>query len=202
MKPVSIIGAAALLLVATAVSAQSLGDVAKQEAERRKTVKTTGKVYTNDSVHPDSTSAAPAPAPPAPAAEPKPPAADAKTPAADPKTPAADAPAGTTPPPAGAAAKADDPKTEAYWKKRVSAVRDSLSRAQTFAEALQTRINTLSADFVNRDDPAQRNIIAADRQKATDELARLKGEITQYQKAITDIQDEARRANVPAGWVR
>ena len=60
----------------------------------------------------------------------------------------------------------------------------------------------LSADFVNRDDPAQRNVITADRQKATDELARVKTEIAQFQKAITDIQDEARRANVPAGWAR
>jgi len=77
-----------------------------------------------------------------------------------------------------------------------------LSRAQTFADALQSRINVLSADFVNRDDPAQRNVIGADRQKAVDELARVKTEIAQFQKAITDIQDEARRANVPAGWVR
>ena len=173
----------ALLLVAAAVSAQSLGDLAKQEAERRKNIKTTAKVYTNDNVRSDSTSAAPAAAP----------AAETQTPAAAP-APSSGAQAGP--------AKADDPKTEPYWKKRITAARDSLSRAQTFAEALQTRINALSADFVNRDDPAQRNVIAADRQKATDELARVKGEITQFQKAITDIQDEARRANVPAGWVR
>jgi len=201
MKTVGIIGGAvALLLVAAVVSAQSLGDVAKQEAERRRNIKTTGKVYTNDSVHSDSTSAAPAAV--TPAAEPKTPVADPKTPAADAKTPATDAPAATTPPQAGAAAKPDDPKTEAYWKKRVAAAREGLARAQTFAEALQSRINVLSADFVNHDDPAQRAVIGADRQKATDELTRVKGEIAQYQKAITDIQDEARRANVPAGWVR
>ncbi len=200
MKSVGIVGAAvACFLVAAAVSAQSLGDVAKQEAERRKNIKTAGKVYTNDSVIPDSSSAAPATAPPA---EPKTPAAEPKTPAAEPKTPAPDAPAGTTPAQAGATAKPDDPKTEAYWKKRITAARESLARAQTFAEALQSRINVLSADFVNHDDPAQRNVIGADRQKATDELTRVKGEITQYQKAITDIQDEARRANVPPGWVR
>ncbi len=186
MKPVGIIGGAvALLLVAAALSAQSLGDVAKQEAERRKNIKTTGKVYTNDNVRTDSTSAAPAPVQ-----------------AAQPQTSTATAPPAANSPQAGAPAKTDDPKTEPYWKKRITAARDSLSRAQTFAEALQTRINTLSADFVNRDDPAQRSVIGADRQKATDELARVQGEITQYQKAITDIQDEARRANVPAGWVR
>lgn len=186
MKPVGIFGSAvALLLVATAVSAQSLGDVAKQEAERRKNIKTTGKVYTNDNVRTDSTSAAPA------AAQ-----------AAQPQTSTATAPPPATSPQAGAPAKADDPKTEAYWKKRITAAREGLARAQTFAEALQSRINVLSADFVNHDDPAQRSVIGADRQKATDELARVKGEIAQYQKSITDIQDEARRANVPAGWIR
>jgi hypothetical protein len=165
-------------------SAQSLGDVARQEAERRKIVKT-GKVYTNDNVQPDPTSAAPAPT----------------TPATDGSTPAAAAtPAPTTEP--AAPAKPEEAKTEAYWKKRMTAARDSLARSQTFAEALQTRVNALTNDFASRDDPAQRQVVAANRQKAIDELARVKSEITQYQKAITDIQDEARRANVPAGWVR
>ncbi len=186
MKSVAIVGGAlALLLVAAAVSAQSLGDLAKREAERRKNIKTSGKVYTNDSVRPDSTSAQPVAVPPT----------EAKAPSAEPAPPAPNTPQ-------GAAAAADDPKTEVYWKKRITTARESLSRAQTFAEALQSRINVLSADFVNRDDPAQRSVIGADRQKATDELNRVNGEIAQFQKAITDIQDEARRANVPAGWVR
>ena len=185
MKPVGMVGGVvALLLVGAAVSAQSLGDLARQEAERRKNVKTSGKVYTNDSVRSESTSAAPAAAQPA-----------------EPEAPDA-APDRPNVPPGKPLAPADDPKQEPYWKKRITAARDSLSRAQTFADALQSRINVLSADFVSRDDPAQRNVIGADRQKAVDELARVKTEIAQFQKAITDIQDEARRANVPAGWVR
>ena len=92
--------------------------------------------------------------------------------------------------------------TEDAWRKRITAARDALSRAQVFAEALQSRINALSTDFVNRDDPAQRNAIAGERQKALAELDRVKQEIVDHQKAITAIQDEARRAGVPAGWVR
>ena len=191
MKAVVFIGAVALLVASSTVSAQSLGDVARQEAERRKAIKSSGKVYTNDTLRSDgTTSAAPAPAPAAPPSS--------QTPA-----PAKAAP----PPPAPAAAgrgagPADDPKTEGYWKKRVTAARDALSRSQTFAEALQTRVNVLAQDFVNRDDPAQRNLVAADRQKALDELERVKKEVAQQEKAIADIQDEARRANVPSGWVR
>ena len=192
MKSVVIAGSAAALFVlaVSGAAAQSLGDVAAQEAERRKNIKSSGKVYTNGSVRSDDAgSAAPAPAPPG-------------TPSTT-----APAPATTTPAPGasgqpGARPVADEVKNEAYWKKRVTAARDGLSRAQTFAEALQTRINVLSADFVNRDDPAQRNIVGGDRQKALAELDRVKQEIQQYQKALTDIQDEARRANVPSGWVR
>ena len=84
----------------------------------------------------------------------------------------------------------------------MDSARDSLRRAEIFAEALQSRINGLTADFTARDDPAQRAVIANDRQKALAELDRVKQEIQQHTKAIADIQEEARRAGVPAGWVR
>jgi hypothetical protein len=48
----------------------------------------------------------------------------------------------------------------------------------------------------------QRDAVAADRQKALAELERVKKEIADHQKAIVTIQEEARRAGVPAGWVR
>jgi len=182
-----------VLVCAAAASAQSLADVARQEAERRKAVRSSGKVYTNDALHPEPASpgigTGPT-APPAAAAQP-----------ATPPAPSAGAPA--PPKPTGPEPAAGEaPKTEADWRKRVAAARDALSRAQIFAEALQTRINVLSADYVNRDDPAQRDVVAAERQKALAELDRVKQEIQQHQKAMTTIQDEARRAGVPAGWVR
>ena len=71
-----------------------------------------------------------------------------------------------------------------------------------FAEALQSRINGLSADFTARDDPAQRAVVGADWQKSLDELERVKKEIQQHTKALADIQEEGRRAGVPAGWLR
>jgi hypothetical protein len=84
----------------------------------------------------------------------------------------------------------------------MKSLREDKARAESFAEALQSRINALSTDFVNRDDPAQRNVIAGDRQKAIDELARVQKEIAEYTKSIDALQTEARRAGVPAGWVR
>jgi hypothetical protein len=172
-----------LLMHAGAVSAQSLGDVAKKEAERRKAVSGRGKVYTNDTLRPEAPPSSPGAATAAPAAPP---------------APAAAAPQQASAPGAGSAA----PQTEADWRKRITDARDALSRSQTFAEALQSRINALTTDFVNRDDPAQRDKIGAERQKALAELDRVKKDITDQQKAITAIQEEARRAGVPAGWVR
>jgi hypothetical protein len=175
--------AALILCAAATASAQSLADVARQEEARRKSVAGAGKVYTNDALQPE-----PPPSPGSvPAASPAP--AAPATPAAGDK-------------PADPAAPGATPKTEAEWKKRIADERDALLRAQTFAEALQSRINVLSADFVNVDDPARRDVVAADRQKALSELDRVKAEIQAHQKKITDIQTEARKAGVPAGWVR
>lgn len=178
-----------VLVCAATASAQSLADVARQEEERRKAIRTPGKLYTNDSLRSEPAPARPAAAPPAATAEPL--------------FPSASAPAVAIPTPTDPAAEpAETPKTEADWRARVAEERNALSRAQIFADALQSRINVLSADFVNRDDPAQRDVVAVERQKALAELDRVKLEIQQHQKAVTTIQDEARRAGVPAGWIR
>ena len=96
----------------------------------------------------------------------------------------------------------DEAKGEEYWHSRVSAAREELRRNQAFAEALQSRINALSAEFSAKDDPAARALVADDRQKAIAELDRLTKQIADNQKAIADIEEDARRAGVPAGWIR
>jgi len=182
-----------LVLVSTSsLSAQSLGAVAREEAARRQTAPA-GKVYTNASLPADA-------AAPAAAASPA-----QATPAA-PATPGAKgagpASGSAAKPADGKDAKKEDKKSEAYWRDRMKSLRDGKARAESFAEALQSRINALSNDFVNRDDPAQRNVIAGDRQKALDELSRVQKEISEFTKSIDELQTEARRAGVPAGWVR
>jgi hypothetical protein len=170
----------AVQAVSAVAQAQSLGEVAKQEEARRKTVTSAGKVYTNDNLRSDGSTATPA---------------TATAPAAT--TAAADVPAPQ------AADKGQGPKKdEAYWRDRVKSERDALSRAQIFADSLQSRINALTADFSAHDDPYQRNQIGQDRQKALDELDRVHKEIADHTKAISAIQEQARKAGVPAGWVR
>ena len=51
-------------------------------------------------------------------------------------------------------------------------------------------------------DPAQRAVIEQKRLAAIAEQDRVKAEIAKQTKAVADIEDEARRANVPSGWLR
>jgi hypothetical protein len=183
---------AAAASVPATLSAQSLGELAKQEEARRKAIKTSGKVYTNETIRSEP---APAQAAPQPGTAP---AATGATPAASDAAPVPDAPVNAAAPAAASTGKRD----ETYWKKRIVAAREALDRSQTFAEALQSRINALTTDFTSRDDPAQRAVVAADRQKALAELERVKQEIQQHTKAIAAVQEDARRAGVPPGWLR
>jgi hypothetical protein len=175
----ALIGAALVTLVDRPASAQSLGTVAKEAEAQRKTTKSSGKVYTNDTLR-----SAPAPTPTAPAA-------------ATPSTPAADSSTG-----ADAKAKPDPAKDEAAWRDRIKTERDALARSEAFSSALQSQINGLYGEFTACQAPPQCNEISARRQKAISELDRVKKEIETHTKAIADIQEEARKAGVPAGWVR
>ncbi len=169
-----------------ATSAQSLADVARTEQARRKEQPKPAKVYTNDSVKTDITPSA------------TPVEGAAQTPAATPEVAPDAAPASAD----AAAPAGGERKDQAYWKGRMTAAREQLERSRTFADALQTRINALNADFVNRDDPAQQRVIGQNRTKAVAELDRVQREVAAQTKAITAIEDEARKAGVPAGWLR
>ena len=80
--------------------------------------------------------------------------------------------------------------------------RTELGRTQMFADSLQTKINSLKTDFVNRDNRVEREKIEQELNTALAELERLKKEVADKQKAITAIQDEGRKAGAPAAWLR
>jgi hypothetical protein len=161
------------------VLGQTLADVARKEEERRKTAKPADKTYTNKDL-----GALPPGTPP-----PPPPAKPATT----------DSPAAKEPEKPG---EKEPVKDQAYWAGRMKELQTQLQRDQTYVDAMQTRVNSLATDFVNRDDPAQRAVLAGERQKALGELDRLKKQIEAGKKAIADLEEEARRANVPPGWLR
>ena len=186
-----------LLNAAIPLAAQSLADVARAEEARRKTVKGQAKVYTNETLR--GSDGGDAPAPPAAPSSPASPAPGSPVGAAAAGTAQPGTPQGAKPAPSK---PADGPKDEKFWRERLTTARDALSRSQTFADALQTQINGLYTEFVNMSDPAQRAVIEKKRLAAIAEHDRVKADIVRQTKAVADIEDEARRANVPAGWLR
>ncbi|HEY7502408.1 MAG TPA: hypothetical protein VH740_28055 [Vicinamibacterales bacterium] len=171
-------------IVAAAQQKTPLAEVARKEAERRKGVKETQKVITTKDL-PESARK--------PAAAPAPASGEGAGTAAAPASAAA---------PQSAAAAASDQKDEKYWRNRITQAREGLRRNEAFAEALQSRINALTTDFVNRDDPVQKAKLGEDRAKAIEELARVKSDVEQAKRQIDDVEEEARKAGVPPGWLR
>jgi hypothetical protein len=85
---------------------------------------------------------------------------------------------------------------------RIAVPRDRVRRDQILFDALQARVDGLSSDLRTRVDPLQRARVDDDRQKAILELERVKTEIEAAKKAIDEIEEEARKAGVPPGWLR
>ena len=190
--------AVAMLLACAAVSgAQGLADVARAEEARRKSVRAPSKTYTNDDLKGDNngaTVASPTPSSAAPASP---------VPAATPAQGAKPAATAAKPDPAKDAAAQQEPKKdEKYWRDRITAAQQAMARNKVLVDALQSRVNALNTDFVNTDDPAQRAVVEQNRKTALAELDRVKKDIDTRSKEITAIQDEARKANVPPGWLR
>jgi hypothetical protein len=91
---------------------------------------------------------------------------------------------------------------EKQWRDRVTTARQTLERDQLLMAAMDSRINSLNTDIINRDDPAQQAELRRQLQMAVAERARLQSQVDADQKAIEAIRLEARRLGVPPGWVR
>jgi ABC-type transporter Mla subunit MlaD len=163
------------------VRAQALGEVARKEEERRKDIKAPAKVYTNKDLGgvPD-------------------------------RSPVVSSPVSAAESGKEAAKGTDDKdkdkaapqKDQAYWSGRRKELQATLDSDQTLAEALQSRVNALTADFSSRADPIQRSGIERDRLKALGELDRVRKSIQDGKKALADLDEAARKAGVPPGWLR
>jgi hypothetical protein len=184
---VALLSFTTLVATAATIGAQSLADLAKQEEARRKAIGEPAKVYTNKDL-----GAPPASTPP-----------PSATPA--PSTPSAGDEAKVSNKDKGRDKNGTEQgavKDQAYWAGRQKAIHEQIDRDQAAFDVVQSRLNALNSGIVNRDDPAQGALLERDRQKALAELSRLKLELQQSKKALTDFEEEARRAGVPPGWLR
>jgi len=167
-----------LIIAAFRGGGTSLADVALHESVRRALMPASAHSLTMSDI------------PPAPPAEPR----------AEPPEPPAKAPE--------LPAKAPEPPAkspeldEAGWRKRMAAARAALEQDQVLADAMQSHVNSLTNDSLNRDDPAQRAELLKQRDRALDELERLTKQIEKDKLAITAVEDDARKKGIPPGWIR
>jgi len=166
----------------------NLNEVAQREAIRRASTQKSTASLNNLGPEPESI-------PPAavtiPSAEPAK-AVDATAKPADAK--AAD--------PNAAAKPAEKPRDEAWWRTKVTELRTAVDKGRSALDTLQTRVNSLKADSVNVDDPVKQARARQELGRTLDEFDRVTRQLDADRKAIADLQEEARRSNIPPGWIR
>jgi hypothetical protein len=169
----------AALLAWLATPPVTIGEAAEREALRRELTGKATRLYTNVDLPP------------------------ARGEIADPRPgPASSGPAAAAGAAPAAAKAPADVRDEAWWHNRVTEIRTSVDRNALLAEAMQARINSLTADVVSRDDPFQRAELRDQLQKALAEFDRLQALVIEGRQSLERLQDEARRAGVPPGWTR
>lgn len=201
------VGLLACLLLGVAahpVDAQSLGDVARQEAARREQIKSSGKLFTNADL-PASAVLNPAGAPAAPAADAASglvDAAAAATSAEGAGRPAeggtAGAGGGTEPAATDKAAPTDD---ENGWRRRATAINGALAAARTQVRLLKAVSDRLSLESqaANPDIAAR---AAAERADVMAQIAAAEEALAKATAAHEAFQTEARAAGVPPTWIQ
>ena len=101
------------------------------------------------------------------------------------------------------AAALNDPKSEAYWRKRFRTVRDKLDNAEKELDVLQRELNKDQVQYYS--DPQKALMQQYDRKDINDKTAKVdakKKEIEDLKKQLSDMEDELRKAGGDPGWAR
>ena len=150
--------------ISQAVSAQSLGALARQETERRKTIPAAAKVITDKDLQPA-----------------EPPSRVPTAPAATSATPVVATPASSMNTPSEGKYVARD---ASYWLSRMRELQTKQDRFNLQAAALQNRADGLSNEFDSIPDRLRRSTIEFERQKVRTEHALVMAEIAATNKQI------------------
>jgi hypothetical protein len=179
-------------LLTSAAGAQSLGEIAKKEADRRGTTPAAGKVFTNGDLKPDPTAPQPPPLPLPKAGDTGPEAKGAAA-AAGENTDAATADAdqeGVTPRDQQEPQASSD-KGEEFWRGRANMHKARLAAKSAEIEALRGRLGAL---------PPGGN--AQERSIQAETLAKAVADLKNFTEEWGRFQQQARDRKVPDAWIR
>lgn len=178
------------LAVALPIPAQSLTEAAQKEKERRQKIRESG-------------------APPAAVVSHTELAAGKGTLANDPNLPpavpppvagAASPPTGSAPP--GGAANRPGPTQEHSWRSRASAARARIEIAAGELAAARKEQEPLVVIHRQPGSSVAYDMTAAAKQAREQKIKRAEQALAAAERALSDLEDQARRANVPPGWLR
>jgi len=97
----------------------------------------------------------------------------------------------------------DSGRTESDWRATMTAARNRLSAAEARIQKLDAETHRLENDFYAWSDGNYRErVIKPAWDQARAELERARQEAEDARKAITDLEEDARRSNTPPGWLR
>jgi hypothetical protein len=100
-------------------------------------------------------------------------------------------------------AKADDPKSEVYWRKRFQQQRDKIAAAEKELDILQRELDKAQVQYYP--DPQKALQQGFDRSDINDKTAKIdakKKEIDALNQGMSDLEDELRKAGGDSGWAR
>jgi chromosome segregation ATPase len=89
-----------------------------------------------------------------------------------------------------------------YWLARMRELRTKRDRYTLLAAALQDRVDGLTRDFDSTPDRRLRSTIDSELQRVRTERNLVAADVASVDKQIFDLEEEARRSNVPPGWLR
>jgi type IV secretory pathway VirB10-like protein len=93
-------------------------------------------------------------------------------------------------------------KDEAYWKARMRELQIAADASRIHLTAMERRAASLSADFKSSDVVSDRLALRRELEYTQTEVTRLKAAALIDKNAISTLEEEARRASVPPGWLR
>jgi hypothetical protein len=101
---------------------------------------------------------------------------------------------------------ADTAGAEAVWRKRAAEARAAVEKAEKRVEELQAQYTALAQDVspnpADIGDPMRLFKLDEKKRETLAELEQAKADVTAKKKALEELEDEARRKNVPPGWLR
>jgi len=186
-----------ILLASSVASAQSLGDLARQEqAKRAKETKKAVKVVTNDDLPPPPAMEAKPAAPPSESAE-QPGEQPAEQAAKPPATPPEEA---SAPPPAEEPKPEDKQKTRDYWQGRFKAAKQRIADAEELQRLAEDELSLLQIQQARELSPDAKSDLDAQVKAKNTEVEGKRAQTAKAQKALEDLEKDFKESGAPEDW--